>query len=128
MSKQDLIIFGDGLSTRDYLDVDDLCNGILSAIQKDILGFQKFHLSSGAELSVNDLAKYVIDTCPFPNRTQIKYLNKRPGEVERNFANYHKAKKILNFNPEHSIKDSLITTWKWFKDYSKNHKLTKLSI
>ena len=47
-------IYGDGTSSRDYLDVRDLCNGIRLAMQAELGGFNVFHLASGKEVSILD--------------------------------------------------------------------------
>ena len=60
-SGKDLCIYGDGASTRDYLDVRDLCEGIILAMNSDLKGFNVFHLASGIETSIKQLAQMCID-------------------------------------------------------------------
>ena len=118
VNNEPLTIYGDGTATRDYLYADDLCLGIEKAFKKKLSGFNRIHLASGKETSVNELAKAIISTAGHEDYP-INYLSKRKGEVEKNFATYEYAKKILNFEPQTSLKKALKETWQWFNE---NHK------
>ena len=60
----DILIYGDGSSTRDYVHVSDICTGIVNSIHKisNSVGFDFdiFHLSSGVETSLKDLASLIV--------------------------------------------------------------------
>lgn len=111
-----ITIYGDGTSTRDFLYVGDLCKGIVSAYKKSLDGFNPIHLSSGKEVSVKELAELISKVSGKPDYP-IVFLDKRIGEVERNFANYDLAKSVLGFIPSTSLEKSIDMTWNWFKDY-----------
>lgn len=108
-----LLIYGDGSATRDFLYVDDLCAGILAGLarlNRVSGGFETFHLASGREVSVRQLADLVRVTAGKPDHP-IEYREKRAGEVERNFANYDLAKSVLGFEPQHTLEQGLALTW-----------------
>ena len=115
LNNEPINIFGDGTATRDFLFVDDLCKGILNAHEKNIVGFNCIHLASGKETSVNQLAKTLIDISGKSNHPKI-YLDSRKGEVEKNFASYDLAKKLIHFQPETSVYEALFKTWEWFNE------------
>jgi len=106
-------IFGNGEATRDYLHVNDLCNGILLSLESNKTGFNVYHLASGFETSVNELSSIIMKVLGKENYP-IKYHSKRPGEVEKNFASYKLAKEELGFEPEHSLRDAILDTYKSF--------------
>ena len=108
-------IYGDGSASRDYLHVDDLCIGIIKAVSTNLNSGSVLHLASGNEVTVHELAKMLSIIADKPNHP-IKFLNKRPGEVERNFAQYEKAKNELNFDPTINFENGLKSTWQWFKN------------
>jgi UDP-glucose 4-epimerase len=118
INNKDIVIYGDGCATRDFLYVDDLCKGIILAYNSDIIGFNPIHLSSGVGVSVSELANMIIQKGP-KSDSKIQYMPKRVGEVERNFANYDLAKKMLGFQPEISLDMAIEKTWKWFQSYNK---------
>jgi len=44
---------------------------------------------------------------------------RRPGDIPAIYANYAKAKNILNWNPKRNIEDIMRTAWEWEKVRSK---------
>jgi UDP-glucose 4-epimerase len=114
MEGRPITIFGDGSATRDFLLVDDLCNGIRLALEANLPGFNPIHLASGREVSVKELAQLMCAAAGRPDHP-IEFLDKRAGEVERNFASYDRAAAVLGFAPSHSLEDGLTTSWEWFQ-------------
>jgi UDP-glucose 4-epimerase len=112
LASEPLIIYGDGKATRDFLFVDDLCAGIIAAVDA---GFSDeiVHLASGSETSINHLAERILEIAGQP-RVPIEYKPPRPGEVERNFATAEKARAVLNFAPSHDLYSGLAHTIDWF--------------
>ena len=115
MQNKPIQIFGDGSATRDFLYVDDLCEGIIQAFEKKLPGFNAIHLSSGREISIKHLAIKLTSIANQPNH-EIIYEEKRMGEVERNFANYNLAEDLLGFQPKTNIDRALKATWDWFQN------------
>ncbi|MCI5178819.1 MAG: NAD-dependent epimerase/dehydratase family protein [Candidatus Electrothrix sp. AW3_4] len=109
----DIPIFGDGSASRDFLHVDDLCSGILSAIDVKNEPGEVYHLASENEVTILSLAKILSDIAG-KNKHPISHFDKRPGEVARNFAKYDKAKRELGFEPKIDFKQGLQSTWQWF--------------
>ena len=116
MNGTQIDIYGDGSATRDFLYVDDLCRGIISALDKELPGFNAIHLASGREVSVKELATIACHVASADDHP-IQYHPKRKGEVERNFATYELAKEILGFNPTVNIEDAMKLTWQWFQQH-----------
>lgn len=116
LNNEPLRIFGDGSATRDFLHVKDLCNGIVAGMEAGLEGFNVFHLASGREVSVRELAEIACNTASELDPV-IHFEQKRKGEVEKNFADYSLAKEILNFTPEYSLQEAMQETWEWFKNY-----------
>lgn len=112
-------IYGDGSATRDFLYVEDLCQGIIAALNARKPNFNVYHLASGRELSIKELANITCKVASVSNYP-IHFDPKRKGEVERNFADYSLAKQDLKFNPSVSIEDAITHTWKWFQQFKEN--------
>ena len=107
-----LIIYGDGSSTRDYIHVSDLCNGITRALLNDDVKNDVIHLASGRETSLRQLADLMIKVSGKTDHP-VEYLDKRTGEVDRNFARYDYAKQVLGFEPQYQLEDGLKEAWDW---------------
>lgn len=113
MTGEPIVIHGDGSASRDYIHVDDLCAGIKAALDAPLQGGDVFHLASGRETTVLELANILRNVAGKPNHP-IEFKPARRGEVARNFANYSKAKATFGFEPKWSIDDGLASTWEWF--------------
>ena len=114
LRREPLVIYGDGKATRDFLYVDDLCEGICAATEAD-LADTVVHLGSGVETSIGDLAELVLELVGVED-LPIRYEERRRGEVERTFAKAERAAKLLNFSPGHSLRDGLRKTVDWFRE------------
>lgn len=105
-------IYGDGNASRDFLHVDDLCRGILAAADAT-LDDAVVHLASEKETTINELAELIIDLAGAD--VEIVRHPKRAGEVERNFARAERAKDLLGWEPELSLRDGMQSTIEWFR-------------
>ena len=106
-----IVIYGEGNATRDFLYVDDLCDGICAAMDAR-LDDELVHLASGRETTIADLAQLVLDLTG--SDTPIRYEERRRGEVERNFAKTDRAATLLGFHAAHSLEDGLRKTIDWY--------------
>ncbi len=113
IKNEPISIFGDGEATRDFLHVDDLCNGITKAIETDLAPATVMHLATGRETSVLELAE-ILKVAAAKKDHPIKFKKSRPGEVLRNFANYDRAKELMGFTPQISIEQGMKSTYEWF--------------
>lgn len=111
-----MVIYGDGTSTRDYLHVSDICRAIEAALTADVPGGSVFHISSGVETTVMQLANLCATVAGSPGHP-LEVHPKRAGEVERNFASFDLAEKELGYAPTVALEDGLAETWQWYLDH-----------
>jgi UDP-glucose 4-epimerase len=109
-------IYGDGCASRDYLHVADLCRGIIAAAESD-LSDEVLHLASERETTLTELARLIVELTG--GDVDIVHHPKRPGEVERNFARAERAKELLGWEPELSLRDGMRDTIEWFRAYDR---------
>jgi UDP-glucose 4-epimerase len=110
-----IIIYGDGNASRDFMYVDDICAGIRLGLTTDVPGGTVVHLATGVETSVVQLARACREVVGRPDHP-IEFRARRAGEVERNFATYDLAHRLLGFEPSVSLEEGLARTWKWYLD------------
>ena len=108
-----IVVYGDGSATRDFLYVDDLCEGICAAVRAP-LADEVVHLASGRETSISELAELVLSLTEAD--VPIRYEDRRPGEVERTFARPEHAAELLGFAPAHGLTEGLRKTVEWFAE------------
>jgi len=101
-----LIIYGDGEQTRDFIHVDDVCQAIhLCLVTADQISGEVFQIASGVETSINELADIIKEIVAVS--VQILHEPKRGGEIERNYSDITKAKRVLSFEPKVKLSDGL---------------------
>lgn len=106
----------DGTGVRDYIHVSDLASGHLAALQHLFTGsgFDTFNLGSGEGLSVLD----IVTRFAAVNQVAVPYqfVERRPGDVARYFADPAKAKTVLNWQTEKTVDDIVRDSWNWQKN------------
>jgi UDP-glucose 4-epimerase len=121
MDGKPIHIYGDGEATRDFLYVEDLCLGIIAALDVKKAGFKTYHLAGGREVSIKELVNIA---CAVTGATDhpILYEAKRKGEVERNVADFELARRELGFQPKVGLEEAMSFTWDWFQLYQTSSK------
>ena len=122
--REELIIFGDDYNTpdgtcvRDYIHVVDLAKAHVKAL--DYLENEKndslnlvFNVGTGNGHTVLD----VIKTFELATGEKVNYRigRRRPGDIEKVWANADKINKVLNWKAERSLKQALNDAWNWQK-------------
>jgi len=104
----DLIIFGDGKQTRDFLSIHDLIVAINSAT-KNIKGKRGLciNIGSGKSISINELANLMISLSK--KSLKIKYEPRKKGDINHSSTLITCAQNELNFIPKISLEDGIQT-------------------
>lgn len=102
----------DGTCLRDYIHVNDLANAHRLAVEK-LDEFQGFiNLGTGIPTSVMEIIKASEKISGKPCPTVIS--ERREGDPAILYADNHKAKEILGWNPQYlEIEDIIRTAWNW---------------
>ena len=109
---KEIEIYGDGNTYRDYTYIDDILDGIYSAIDLDTK-FEIFNLGNSVIHSLTEIIN-IIDEI-FNNQLKIKRLPFQKGDVNYTHSDISKARKILNFNPKTNIRTGLNKFKDWFE-------------
>jgi UDP-glucose 4-epimerase len=112
LAGEELVVYGDGGQTRDFVYVTDLADGLVRAAEAEGIGGDLFQLASGVETSVNDLVSLlgeVTGSTPVVRREPA-----RPGEIRRNYSSVDKARRRLGFSPTVPLAEGLRRTYEWF--------------
>jgi UDP-glucose 4-epimerase len=112
LADEELVVYGDGSQTRDFVFVTDLANGLVLAAEAEGVGGEVFQLASGVETSVNELVSLL---AAVSGRTpKVRHEPPRPGEILRNYSQIDKAGERLGFAPAVPLADGLRRTYAWF--------------
>jgi UDP-glucose 4-epimerase len=108
----ELVVYGDGSQTRDFVFVSDLAEGLLRAAEADGVGGETFQLASGVETSVNRLIALLGEVAG--RVPEVRREPPRPGEILRNYSEIGKARARLGYDPAVPLEDGLRSTYEWF--------------
>lgn len=110
----------DGTCIRDYIHVVDLAKAHIVALERIINNlndepYEVFNIGTGKGNSVLE----IIQTFEKVTQKKLNYIidNRRPGDVEKVWADTTKANKILHWKAEKTIADALKDAWNWEKKY-----------
>jgi len=100
---ENLIIFGDGTQTRDFVAIEDIINSIHNAMEYTENG--TFNIASGEKITIKELAKLMI---LLSNKTLgIEYVKSKKGDIKYSEADIQLAKNYLNYFSKIELKDGI---------------------
>jgi UDP-glucose 4-epimerase len=114
LRREPLVVYGDGSATRDFLYVEDLCDGICAAVDASLTD-EVVHLASGEETSIGGLAELILELTGATD-VPVHHEERRRGEVEKTFARPDRAAELLGFAPSHTLAEGLRKTVEWFAE------------
>jgi UDP-glucose 4-epimerase len=110
------VIFGDGQQTRDFTDVRDIVQGIISACECEALTGETVNIAAGREVSINEIAQTVLKLLGRDGKLTPLYMKPRPGDVRRHYADISKARQFLQFQPDIGISAGIEHYINWLKE------------
>jgi len=113
---EDIEIYGDGSSSRDYTYIDDVISGILSSLEQ-IGGFEVINLGNSNTVKLIDLIRLIEITTG--EKGNLKFTKSQPGDVFITYADIRKARKMLKYLPKTNIKEGLVKFVNWYKEKRK---------
>lgn len=104
--------FGDGTTRRDYTYIDDIVQGIVSAVKKPF-DFEVFNLGNNTPVTLNEFIAMLEEVAG--KKAKVKQMPMQAGDVKQTYADIEKAKKLLGFEPKTEFKEGLTKFVEWFK-------------
>lgn len=107
----------DGTCIRDYIDVTDLVDAHVKALEKaEPRKVGIYNVGTGKGRSVKEF----VEACKKATGVNIKveYLDRRPGDYAEVYSDPTKIRKELNWTAKHTnLQESLKTAWRWQKSH-----------
>jgi UDP-glucose 4-epimerase len=112
LADEELVVYGDGTQTRDFVFVTDLADGLVRAAETPGIGGEVFQLASGVETSLNELLAKLGEVSG--REPRVRREPPRAGEIQRNYSLVDKAFDRLGYRPQVQLGDGLRATWEYF--------------
>ena len=104
--------FGDGTSSRDYTYIDDIVDGIVKSLERE-LDFEIINLGNNRPVTLSTFVETLEQVTN--KKAGINKLQKQAGDVEKTWANVVKARKLLGWKPKTDLSYGLRRYVEWLK-------------
>jgi len=119
LQNKEIIIYGDGKQTRDFIFVKDVvAANVLAATTENVNG--TFNVACGSAISINQLVKLVLELTN--SKSHIRYEKERAGDIKHSLASIEETKQQLGFQPKHDLLEGLKETINYFIQLFQNKK------
>ena len=111
-----LPIFGDGTQTRTLTYVDDIADGIVTAMSSPAGLNEDFNISASDELTVAEIARVIWEACGRdPEAFALEHEPTYPVDVRRRWPDVSKAKKVLGWTAQIPVREGVDRTVEWVR-------------
>jgi len=107
-------LFNKGKHKRDFTYIDDVTQGVLAAIDKE-LEYEVINLARGESVELLAYVKALEEA--LGKKAEKDLLPMQPGDVEATAADISKASELLGYDPRTSITEGVRRFVEWYKEY-----------
>ncbi|MEV6482875.1 dTDP-glucose 4,6-dehydratase [Streptomyces sp. NPDC051576] len=107
-------LYGEGLNVRDWLHVEDHCDGIELVRTKGRAG-EVYNIGGGTELSNKELTGLLLEACG-ADWDRVERVEDRKGHDLRYSVDWSKIHDELGYSPKRDFTSGLADTVAWYRD------------
>lgn len=104
LSGQEITLYGDGTTSRDYTWVDDIVDGIVAAMTTPI-SYEIVNLGGSQTTTLINLVRLIEASAG--TKARIRWAGDQPGDVPLTYADVSKAGALLGYRPKVAIADGI---------------------
>jgi nucleoside-diphosphate-sugar epimerase len=111
-----LPIFGSGEQTRTLTHVDDIADGIVTAMNHPAGENEDFNVSASQEMTVAEIARAVWAACgEDPDAFELEHLPSFEVDVQRRWPSVEKARELLGWEARIGVEEGIAQTVDWLR-------------
>lgn len=112
-----LQIFGSGEQTRTLTHVDDIADGIVTAMVHPAGENEDFNISASEERTVTEIARIVWEACGRdPAVFKLERLPRFEIDVQRRWPSVEKARRLIGWEARVDLRDGIAATVEWLRE------------
>jgi GDP-L-fucose synthase len=111
-SNEEVVLWGDGSPTREFLYVEDCADGLVLAAER-YDGPEPVNLGTSEEISIRELAELVAELTGFEG--EIVWDSSMPNGQPRRRLDVTRAEKLFGFVAHTSLREGLTRTIEWYR-------------
>ena len=108
------IVFEDGLQSRDFVNIKDVCQALILAIEKDSAKGEIFNVASGIPITIKEVAEIITDKIN-PKLKPIYNQQYRIGDIRHCLADISKIRNKLGYKPTVNFQEGIGEVIDWIK-------------
>ncbi len=117
LNNEEIPMFGDGTTSRDYTYIDDIVDGIIRScdyVSNNDNVYEILNLGNSSPISLKEMIAVIGKVVGV--EPKIKQLPMQPGDVDRTYADVSKAKKLIGYEPKTSFEQGIKNFVEWYKE------------
>jgi UDP-glucose 4-epimerase len=112
-----LEIFGSGEQTRTLTHIDDIAEGIVTAMASPAAENEDFNISASREITIAQLASLIWEACgEDPEELTLAHLPSFEVDVQRRWPSVQKARDLLGWEARIELREGLAGTVAWLRE------------
>ena len=111
-SGDEVVLWGDGSPTREFLFVDDCVDGLVLAAER-YDGADPVNLGAGREISIRELAELIADVTGFEG--SITWDTTKPNGQPRRSVDGTRARELFGFEARTPLREGIERTVAWYR-------------
>lgn len=115
--RNEVVLWGDGSPTREFLYVEDAAEGILQAAER-YNGSLPVNLGTGREITIKELATTIASEVGYTGG--LTWDTTKPNGQPRRCLSVERAKELFGFQAAHSLEAGIRKTVAWFHAHRDN--------
>ncbi len=109
---REIPLYNNGRMHRDWTYVDDIVAGVVAAIDRP-LGYQIINLGRGEPVLLADFVALIEQLAG--RRANLVPAPMIAADVQYTYADIAKARQLLNYDPQTSVRDGVERLWEWYR-------------
>jgi nucleoside-diphosphate-sugar epimerase len=112
-----LQIFGSGEQTRTLTHVDDIADGLVTAMSSPAGLNEDFNIYAARELTVTEIARIVWEACgQDPEAFELEHRPSFAVDVQRRWPSVEKARELLGWQARVAVEEGIARTVDWLRE------------
>ena len=129
LNDEEIEMYGDGTTARDYTYIDDIIDGIVKScdyVCENNNVYEILNLGNSSPVALKDMIYTIGKTLNV--KPKIKQLPMQPGDVDITYADITKAKELIGYEPKVSFEEGIERFIKWYKETNEEFIKPKMRI
>lgn len=113
---EEIPMFGDGSTRRDYTYIDDILDGVMGGLawaERNPGGYEIVNLGENRTVTLKEMIRVVSEE--MGEKPRIRELPMQPGDVKRTYAEISRARALLGYDPSWDFRSGVREFVGWFR-------------